>query len=103
VAVTIAAAHSHQVPAAVQLFAFEHEIEVPLGIALVRIAFGNPSPAIPDHHRAAAVLALRNGALEGIVFDRVILDVHGKPLFAGIQARAARDRPAFHYTVEFKP
>ena len=37
-AVAITPPHPHQVPAAMQLFAFEHEIEVALGIALVRIA-----------------------------------------------------------------
>ena len=103
VAVTIAAAHSHQVPAAAELFAFKHEIEVPLGIGLVRVAFGNPLPTIPDHDRAAAVLAPRNGALERIVFNRVILDVHGEPFFAGIEAGPACDRPAFHHAVEFEP
>ena len=85
-----------------QLFAVEHEIEVTLGITPVRIALRNPSSAIPDHHRAAAIFALRNGALEGIVLHRVVFDVDGEALFARVETRAARDRPAFHYPVEFE-
>ena len=73
------------------------------GERLVWIAFGRPGAAIPDHHGAAAIFAFRDGALEGVVFDRMILDLHGKPLFAGIEARAARHRPALHHAIEFQP
>ena len=102
VAVAIASAHSHQVPAAVEFFAVEHEIEVPFCVALVRIAFSNPVAAVPDHHRTATVLTLRNGALERIVFDRMILDVHSKPFFARIEARPPRHGPALHHAIEFE-
>src|SRR5437762_10325398 len=62
-----------------------------------------PSPAVPDHHRAAAILALRDGTLEVVVFDRMILDLHRQPLLAGDQAWSARDGPALHHTVELEP
>ena len=38
-----------------------------------------------------------------VVFDGVILDMDGEPLVVGIEARAARDRPALHDAVEFEP
>ena len=50
--------HAHQMPAALQLLAVECEVEVALWQALVRIVFRLPGAAVPDHHRAAAVLAL---------------------------------------------
>ena len=102
VTVAVARAHAHEVPAAAQFFAVEHEIEVTFGISPVRIAFGKPASAIPDHHRAAAIFALRNGAFERVVFDRMVFDMDGKALFGGVETRAARDRPAFHDAVEFE-
>ncbi len=44
-------------PASPELLAFEFEIKMALGKALVRIALGNPSAAIPYQNRPAAVLA----------------------------------------------
>ena len=74
-----------------------------LGVALVRIAFGRPGAAIPDHDGAAAIFAFRDGALEGVVFDRMVLDVNGEAFLVGIEARPARHRPALHHAVEFQP
>ena len=96
------AVHAHEVPAAVQFFAIEVEHEVPLGVALVRIALRVPRATVPDHHRAAAVLAVRNRAFEGVVFDRVIFNVDREPLVGGVEARPAGDRPALHHPVQFK-
>src|SRR5262249_52916922 len=66
-------AHPHQVPAAVQLFAVEAKVEPAGAVAFERIAFRMPAAAVPDHHRAAAILALRDGALERVVLDRMVL------------------------------
>src|SRR5271169_1858436 len=90
-------------PAAVELFAVEIENEMALGVALVRIAFRSPAPAIPDHHGAAAIFAFRDGAFERVVFDRMILDVNGETFFVGIEAWPARDGPALHHAVKFEP
>jgi hypothetical protein len=60
-------------------------------------------PAIPDHDRAAAVPALRNSAFEGVVFNRVVLDVHREALFARVEAGPTRHRPALHDAIEFEP
>ena len=69
-------------PAAVQLLAVELEFEMALREALVRIADRLPTAAIPDDHRAAAILALRDRAFEIAVFERVILDMHRQTLLA---------------------
>ena len=90
-------------PAAVQFLAVKGKFEMAFGVTFMRVAFGLPGAAIPDHHGAAAVFALRDGALERVVFDGVILDVDGEPLVVGIEARAARDGPALHDAVEFQP
>src|SRR5580698_6242817 len=34
--------HAHEMPVAAQLLALKREVEVPLGITLVRVAIGNP-------------------------------------------------------------
>ena len=95
-------AHPHQMPVAVELLAVQLEIEMALLHGLVRIVVRRPGAAIPDHHGAAAILALRDGAFELVVFDRMILDVDGEALVAGHEARAARHRPAQHHAVEFE-
>ena len=96
------AMHADQVPAAVQLFALKGECEVALCQAFVRIAFRLPMATVPDHHRAAAIFALRNRAFEFVVGYRMILNLDCQPLFAGHKARPARHRPAFHHAVEFE-
>src|SRR5262249_25437482 len=103
VAVALACAHAYEMPAAMQFFTVEIEDEMAFGERLVRIAFRRPGAAGPDHHRAAPLFALPGGALEGVVLDRMILDLHRKPLLVGIKARAAGDRPALHHAVEFQP
>src|SRR4051812_1813783 len=95
--------HAHEVPAAAQFFTFKCEIEMPLLISPVRIAVRNPVAAIPDHHGPAAILALRYGTFECVVFDRVVLDVNGQALLSRHQARAFGNRPAFHHAIELEP
>ena len=96
------AAQTDEMPRARQLLAGKRERQVPLLQGLVRIALGLPGAAIPDHHGAAAVLALRDRALERVVFDRVILHLDGEPLLAGNEARPAGHRPALHHPVELE-
>ena len=48
---------------------------------------------VPDLDRAGAVLALRDLALELRVLDRVVLDVDGEVLLAGLERHALRHRP----------
>src|SRR5215471_21620125 len=92
----------HERPSAVKLLAVEGELEITVPVALVRIAYGLPGPAVPHHHRAAAVLALRNGALEAAVFERMILYLHGQALVSGVEARPLGYRPALERAVELE-
>ena len=87
-------AHADEMPAALELRAFQREIEPALLQPAHRVALGLPAAAVPDDHLAAAVLALRDLALEVGIVERMVLDVHGEPLVAGHQARAAGDGPA---------
>ena len=96
-------AHAHQVPVAVQLLAVKLEVQMSLGVTLVRVVVWRPRPAIPDCDRAAAVFAGRDGAFERVVFDRMVFDMDRKPLLAGVETGAARHCPAFHHPVQFKP
>src|SRR5205807_2120634 len=48
---------------------------------------------IPDLDRAGAVVALRNLAGERRVLERMILDVDGEMLLAGLERHAFRHRP----------
>ena len=44
---------------------------------------------VPNLDPSRAVLLFRNRAVIGSVFDRVIFDVHGKPLVGRVHARPA--------------
>ena len=90
-------------PAPLQPLPFEREIKVALGISLSWVALRLPASLVPDDHSAAAVLALRDHALEGEVFHRVVFGMDGKSLLAGHEAWAAGDRPALQDAVELKP
>src|SRR6185436_7620242 len=79
-AAVLAAVRADQVPATLELFAVELELEMPLLISGHRIADRMPAAAIPYHHRARSVLARRNDAFKPAVFERMIFDVHRQPL-----------------------
>ena len=92
-----------QVPAPLQLLAIEFECEVALFVALHRIAFWPPKPAIPDHDRAAAIFAFGDDPFEIAIIDGVILDMDGEALFLRIEARPFGHRPALEDAPKFKP
>ena len=54
---------------------------------------------VPDFHRARAVLALRDGALELGVLDRVVLGLHREAVDVRFQRRALRHRPGDEHPV----
>src|SRR5207244_5962056 len=58
--------------------------------------------AIPQEHGAAAVLALRNHALEVTVLHRVVFGLHRQALVAGVEARALRHRPRQQHAVQLE-
>jgi hypothetical protein len=98
----IAGAGPHQVPAAAQLLAVQRERQLALRHAVARVALGLPGAAIPDHHGAAAVLALGDDALEVGVVERMVLGAHREPAIAGRQARALGHRPRQQDAVELQ-
>src|SRR5262249_40112055 len=96
------ARHAHQVPAALELLARELEAQMALAVAELRIELGRPRALVPDHHRAAAVGALRNDSLEAAVLDRMVLDMHREALLARDQARPLGHCPALQDAVELE-
>ncbi len=94
--------HAHEMPAAGELLAFQRKVEMALGVGLMHIAFGKPVTAVPDQHGAAAILTLRDDALEAVVLDGVVLGVHGQAPLPGDKARAAGDCPALHHAVKLE-
>ena len=64
---------------------------------------GRICASIPEHHRAAAVFALRNRALECVVVDRVIFHLHRESLHRRVETRALRHCPTLHDSVELEP
>src|SRR5579871_3928200 len=95
--------HADQMPFAFEARTFELKREMPFGEPLVGIAFRNPTAVIPHNHRAAAVLAFGDVALEVEVLDRVVLGAHREPLLAEREAWAARDCPALEDAVKLEP
>src|SRR5439155_3852137 len=58
---------------------------------------------VPDLDRPRAVLALWNLALERAVVERVILDVDGEMLLAGLERDPLRNGPARERAVTLEP
>ena len=96
-------AHTHQHPAAFELLAVQHEFEIALGQHLFGIAVGRPEAAIPQKNRAAAILALGNGAFEIAIIEGMILKLHRQALFGGIERRPACHRPGAEHPVQLQP
>src|SRR6266508_3035129 len=90
-------------PAAFQPSAVERNVEVALLQAFFGVEGGIPSPAIPHDPGPAAILTLRDVALEIEVLHRVIFGAHRQPLLADDQARAPRHRPALERAAELEP
>ena len=53
------------------------------------------SAAVPNHHRAAAVVSFGNDALEFFVFDRMIFDFYCQMFFAFLPGKPFRNGPGF--------
>ena len=92
-----------QHPAAVELLARQPELERPAIEIGLRIAHRRPGAGIPDDHRPAAVLALRDHPLEVDVFQRMVLGLHRQPLLLRVERRSLRHRPALQHPAEFQP
>src|SRR5262245_54605592 len=73
------------------------------GLTGVLAGIGDPASLVPQHHRATTIFALGDGALELTIVDRMVLDVHRKPVLVWIAARALGHRPALRHPIEFEP
>jgi hypothetical protein len=89
-------------PGAFQLLAVEAELEVPLAIAELGIELRRPGALVPHHHRAGAIFALRDHALEVAIFQRMVLDMDREPLLVGDEARPFRHGPALEDAVQLQ-
>ena len=78
------------------------KVQLAFPICALRI-LAIPMAAIPDHHGAAAVLALWDRAFEVAVIQRMVFDLDREPLVVGIEGRALGDGPGFEDAVEFEP
>src|SRR5208337_4906342 len=58
-----------------------------------------PRPLVPHHHSSAAILALRDNALEPTVFHRVVFHLTRQPLVSRHVAGAFGDGPALKHAV----
>src|SRR5450631_4418294 len=87
-----------------EMRALQSELQIARGQCLLRCsaAFGMPITAVPQLHRATAVLSWGNGSLEVAVIERMIFDFHGQPLIGGIVGRTACDSPGLEHSVEFQ-
>src|SRR5918996_160909 len=94
-----------QRPPAAQLLALEPERRV---TGLERLAHRLVAQvlvgaAVPDDHRAGAVLALWDDALEVAPGERVVVDLHGQARVARVRRRPLRDRPGLERAVHLEP
>ncbi len=65
-------------------------------------AFRTPITAVPELHRAAAVLTFGNRALEVSVVQRMIFDFHRQALVLWIEGRTSSHRPGLEHPVELQ-
>ena len=71
-------AHTNQHPAALQLRPRENELQIsfPEGTLGIASILRSPEAPVPKHDGAAAVLALRDGAFEISIVERVVLNLN---------------------------
>src|SRR5436190_18102647 len=59
-------------------------------------------PAVPHHHCASAILALRDNSFEVFVFDRMIFDFHCEMFFTSFPRQAFGQRPRFQHALHLE-
>src|SRR5262249_51799580 len=68
----------------------------------VRMAHGLPGAVVPEEHRPATVLPLRDHSLEGPVFDRMVLGADRETLLGRVETGTFGHRPAEKHPVELE-
>ena len=97
------AAQAYKMPAALKPLAMEIEGQVAALEIALRIPNRLPCAFVPEHHGAAAILALGYSTLEGPVVERGIFNMHGKAFVFRVEAWTLSHGPAFQNAVEFEP
>ena len=108
---------AHQREGALQLLAAQQEAQLALRQAFADLALGlraivepgraafvgRIDAAVPDDHLAGAVLPGGNHAFERGIVVRMVLDLHGEPLFVTIERRTLGHGPGLEDAVAFEP
>ena len=102
VALALLRLHMHEHPGSFQAMPVQREFQVALAQPLLHVHKRLPPAFVPQHDGAAAVFALRDGALEGAVVQRMVLHAHGQPLIAGVVRRTFGNGPAQQRPVPFE-
>ena len=92
-----------QMEAALEPLTVQHELQIALAHAGVRIADRRPAAAVPGLDRAGAVLTFRDRALEVGVIERMVLDMRREPPVGGIERGSLAHRPAPQHAAMLKP
>ena len=92
----VIAANAHECPFPFGFLAVEDEMKFAFqkrfrGLFPVNVI----GAAVPNHHRATAVVCFGNDAFEGFVFDRMVFDFHREMFFAFLPGKPFRYRPRF--------
>src|ERR1700743_471274 len=82
--------------------ALQPELEVPFLEAGSGIFEWRPRAAVPYLDHASAILAGRDAAFAATVFQRMIFDMHGKPLRFSMETRAFRHGPTDQHALPFE-
>ena len=94
---------AHQVKTAIQPLAVQHEGQLALPHASVRVVERLPCAAVPRLDGPGAVLSIRNGALEAGVVDRVVFHVRCDVLNRRIERRSLAHRPTPQHAAVLQP
>ncbi len=108
--------HLDQREVSLQLLSVETKFQIALGQHRGRFGLGSrhvlplhrnrrkrlPRAHIPNHHRARAVIAFRDDALEVEIRNRMILHLHSQPLVRRIERWPLRHRPRFQHALHLQ-
>ncbi len=94
---------SHEVEPARQARAVQHEGQIALAHSLFGVGQRLPGAAVPGLHGSGAILAIRNGALEVRVVERVVLHMGRDPLVGRVERGPLAHRPTPQHAAVLQP
>ena len=86
--------HADQHPVPLQLCSVKREFQIAFLQPFLNVPMRLPCAAIPKHHRAAAVLSLRNDSFKVSVLQRMVFHLHGEALVSRKVTRPLGHSPA---------